>query len=88
MHITDSHLQKFMDLYELRFGESITKEEALRKGLKILRLIKTLYEPMTQEEFERLKSKKAEGRLEKTKLPEASIGKHYQSFTDSLGGPI
>lgn len=58
MHITDNQLQKFMDLYESRFGEKIGKEEALRKGLRFLRLIKTLYEPMTQEEFERLKNKK------------------------------
>lgn len=58
MQITDIQLQKFMDLYKARFGEEISKDDALRKGLKLLRLIKTLYEPMTPEEFERLKTLK------------------------------
>lgn len=79
--ITDQQITKFQMLYENRFGEEISKDEALRKGLRLLRLIKTLYEPMTPEEFERLKNRKAEGRLEKTKLPEASIGKSLQETT-------
>lgn len=85
MQISDTQLQKFMDLYQNRFGETITKKEALRKGLKLLRLIKTLYAPMTPEEFERLKNRRAELATQKKQQPREVVREVLSADTDSLG---
>lgn len=39
MKITEKQIESFQTLYKKHFGEEITKEEALNRGLKIIRLI-------------------------------------------------
>ncbi len=37
--LEDGEIKKFQTLYKKHFGEEISKEEAVRKGLKLIRLI-------------------------------------------------
>lgn len=44
-------IEKFRAIYKQCFGKEISKEEALEKGVKLLRLMSLVYRPMTKEEF-------------------------------------
>ena len=45
MRINDKQLEEFQKLYKENFGEDISKQEALEKGLKLVNLIKLIYKP-------------------------------------------
>lgn len=42
MHLTDEQLSTFQTLYKEKFGEFLSKEEALEKALHLMSLIKLL----------------------------------------------
>ncbi len=50
--ITDKHITKFQELYRIRFGREISREEAREQGTKLVRLMQIIYIPMTQEEYD------------------------------------
>ena len=52
MRLLDEDIIKFQALYKSSFGKEISKSEALEKGLKLLNLMKLVYVPMTQEEYD------------------------------------
>lgn len=39
MHLTDEHIAEFQILYKRHFGAEIGKDEALEKGLRLIRLV-------------------------------------------------
>lgn len=45
MELSDEKIREFQEIYKEHFGTEISKEEAHRDGLKLLRLIKILYAP-------------------------------------------
>ena len=51
MALTDEDIQKFKGLYQTHFGKDISNEEAYEKGVKLLRLMKVIYKPMTEEQY-------------------------------------
>ena len=48
--INEQQIKQFQTLYKNRFGEEISEEEALEKGLKLLRLITLVYKPTAKVE--------------------------------------
>ncbi len=42
MGIADEHIAEFQMLYKKHFGKDISKDEALEKGLRLIRLIEVV----------------------------------------------
>ena len=42
MQLTDEHIAEFQMLYRKHFGKDISKDEALEKGLRLVRLIEVV----------------------------------------------
>ena len=60
MVLTDENITDFQALYKSKFGVEITHEEANEKGMKLARLMSLVYNPMTQEEYDRVQKRRAE----------------------------
>lgn len=74
--ISNKHLQEFMKMYQKHFGEQITAQEALKKGLRLVRLIQAVYGPEknnfeNQQGHPEAQSTKAPGRMRE-------LENHYQ----------
>ncbi len=54
MDLTDKDLDEYRRLYKKRFGKTITREEAREQGSSLLRLMKVVYKPVTQEQVDDL----------------------------------
>ncbi len=52
MVLSDEDIVKFQKLYKEQCGIEISKEDAYEKGVKLLRLMTTVYKPMTEKEYE------------------------------------
>jgi len=52
--LTDNQIQQFQTLFKNRFGKGINKKKAHSKAMKLVRLLKIIYRPMTKQEFESL----------------------------------
>ncbi len=52
MQLTDKNIEDFRELYREHFNKEISRQEALEKGIKLLTLMKAVYKPMTQEEYD------------------------------------
>jgi hypothetical protein len=53
MELTNEQIEKFQQLYKQRFGEDISYEEAADRGLKLVRLVRLVYKPITKEQYKR-----------------------------------
>jgi hypothetical protein len=51
MVLSDEQLKKFQQLYKTHFNKEITSGEAYEKGIKLICLLRSIYKPMTEEEF-------------------------------------
>lgn len=40
MQLSEKHISDFQKLYKKRFGQDISKKEALEKGLMVLKMVK------------------------------------------------
>ena len=54
MVLSDENILKFQALYKSEFGMEISKEDAQKKGTKLLQLISIVYKPTTKEEYQTL----------------------------------
>lgn len=57
MQITDKELDKFCRIYKKRFGRAITREQAREQGSSLLRLMKVVYQPVTQKQVDDLNTR-------------------------------
>lgn len=55
--LTDKHISNFQEIYKEQLGVDISKEEAQKQGLQLLQLVRTVYQPLTQEEYEKIEAK-------------------------------
>ncbi len=63
--LSDEQITTFQTLYKNRFKKEIGRQEALEQGTKLIRLIELVYQPMTQEEYEKVQERRrATGDLE------------------------
>lgn len=58
--LSDEQVSKFQKIYKNRFGGEISREAALEKGIKLVRLMKLIYRSMTEKEFQRLQNRRKE----------------------------
>lgn len=54
MVLSDEDIVKLQALYKSEFGIEISREDAYEKGIKLLRLMSIVYEPMTEKEYEQI----------------------------------
>ena len=60
--ISDEQVKEFQILYKNRFGKEISRERAYEEGVKLIRLIKLIYKPMTEREYKQLQKRREETR--------------------------
>lgn len=58
--LSTEQITQFQTLYKNRFGKEISREEALEKGAKLIRLVEIIYKPMTEEEYQKLQERRKE----------------------------
>lgn len=58
--LTDKQVDKFQDIYRKRFGKEISQEDALEKGIRLVRLMDIVYKPITVHELEEFIKRKIE----------------------------
>ncbi len=58
MQLTDKDLESFQALYKKHFNKDISRAEALAKGTQLLTLMKAVYRPMTQEQFDTIQQRR------------------------------
>lgn len=56
--LSDEQITKFQILYKNRFGTEISREEAYEQGAKLIRLIRLVYEPITEKEYKELQNRR------------------------------
>ena len=59
MVISDKDIAEFQRLYKNRYGKEISKEKAYEQGIKLLRLLKRIYKPMTEKQFDAIQETRA-----------------------------
>jgi len=57
MQLPESKIRQFQDLYKKRFGIELTKEQALEKGLILIRQMELVYQPITKQQLRQLEEK-------------------------------
>ena len=45
MQLTDAEIKEFQQIYYQTFGKRISRKEAIRSGMKLIRLLRILCEP-------------------------------------------
>lgn len=58
--LSDEQVMKFQTIYKNRFGKEISREDALDRGIKLVRLMKLIYTPITEKEFIGLQERRQE----------------------------
>ena len=58
MVLDNEQITKFQTLYKSRFGKEISREEAYEKGIKLMRLVELVYQPMTEAEYQQLQERR------------------------------
>ncbi len=53
--ITDKQIKDFQVIYEKRFGKKINRDKAYEKGIRLINLLRIIYKPLNEEEFNQLK---------------------------------
>ena len=56
--LTDAQITKFQEIHQKRFGKKISRDEALEKGIKLVRLMQIVYQPITKEEYQKLQERR------------------------------
>ncbi len=52
--LSDEQITKFQMLYRNRFGKEISREEAIRQGVKLVRFVKLICSPINSSESKKL----------------------------------
>jgi hypothetical protein len=52
MVLSDEDITRFQALYKKELGIEINREDAYEKGIKLLRLMSIVYQPMTEKEYQ------------------------------------
>ena len=53
-------LEKFKKIYRKRFDECLSDQVALEKATKLLNLMRAVYRPMTQEDYDKVQKRRKE----------------------------
>jgi hypothetical protein len=55
MQISEDKIKEFKRLYYKRFGKKLTDQEALDKGIKLVRLMQLVYKPVKKKDIDKLR---------------------------------
>lgn len=58
--ISAESLEEFKRIYKKRFSEDLSDKVALEKVTKLLSLMRAVYRPMTQEDYDKLQKRRKE----------------------------
>lgn len=58
--LTDDQITKYQALFKNRFGKEISREEAYEQGVKLIRMVKLIYKPMSETEYQQLQARRRE----------------------------
>ena len=58
MHLTEEDITKFQRLYKKHFRVEISRTRAREEGIKLVRLMRLIYKPMTKAEYDRLQQRR------------------------------
>ncbi len=56
--LSDEQITTFQTLYKNRFGKQLGRQEAYAQAAKLIRLVELIYQPMTQEEYEKVQERR------------------------------
>ena len=56
--LTDQQITKFQAIYKARFHKDLSREEAVEKGLKLVRMMQLIYKPMTEIDYQKLQERR------------------------------
>lgn len=52
--LTEQQITKFQGIYRDRFGRDISREEALREGVKLVCFLELIFKPCNESEYQRM----------------------------------
>jgi len=55
--LTNEQVTKFQEIYKDHFGEEISREDALEGGIKLVRMMKMVYTPISEKEYLELRKR-------------------------------
>lgn len=58
MAISNEQLREFKRLYKEHFGKDISDADALESATKLIDLVRTVYKPMTKNEFDKVQERR------------------------------
>lgn len=58
MALTREQVEKFQSIYRKQFGKEISYQDVLDRGYKLVRLMKIIYQPITQNELDDLQKRR------------------------------
>lgn len=63
MELSEEDITEYQEIYKEQFGEEVSREEAYKQGINLLRLLEVVYKPSTKEEWEELRKRSEEKAL-------------------------
>ena len=51
MQISEKQITTYQELYKHRYGAEISREKALEEGIKLINLVKLVYQPITKNDL-------------------------------------
>lgn len=60
MQLTKKHISDFQSLFLEHFNERLDERMAYEKGMRLIRLMKIIYKPMTEIEYQQLQERRRE----------------------------
>lgn len=58
MELTNKQIESFIAIHKECFGFEVSKKDALKMGISLVRLMKLVYQPITQKQYREALSKK------------------------------
>jgi len=58
--LTREQVEKFQAIYKKQFGKEISYQDALASGISLVRMMKIIYQPITQRELDDLQKRRSE----------------------------
>ncbi|MEI7890818.1 MAG: hypothetical protein WCI36_02515 [bacterium] len=56
--LSDEQVSEFQAIYRKNFGKEISRKDALEKGARLVRLVKIIYQPITEKELLELQERR------------------------------
>jgi hypothetical protein len=56
--LREQEVREYIAIYKKVYGKEISYEEAMIQGTKLLRLVKLIYKPMTEQEYNQLQKRR------------------------------